>query len=165
MLTALVAAALTFATPQGWQAGKPTSGMRFAEFTLPKTAGDAQDAQLIIYYFGKEGAGSIDDNMERWIGQMQQPDGKPSKSVAKRETRTVNGLKVTLLDVTGIYAGDVMGGGAHGGGGGGTALSRMRAGVIETPNGPYFIKLTGPVKTVTTWEQAFAQFIASLKYQ
>lgn len=165
MLTALFAAALTFATPQGWQQAKSTSSMRFAEFTLPKAPGDAQDAQLIVYYFGKEGAGSIDDNMERWIGQMQQPDGKPSASLAKKETRTVNGLKVTLLDVTGIYAGDMMGGsGAHGGGTS-NALSRMRAGVIETPNGPYFIKLTGPVKTVTNWDQAFNQFVSSLKFQ
>lgn len=165
MLFALLAA-LTFATPQGWQQAKTTSSMRFAEFTLPKAPGDAEDAQLVVYYFGKEGAGSVDDNMERWIGQVRQPDGKPSNSVAKKETRTVNGLSVTLLDVTGVYGGGDMGGsaGAHGSAGG-TGLARMRAGVIQTPNGPYFIKLTGPVKTVTKWDQAFNQFLSSLKFQ
>ena len=28
---------------------------------------------------------------------------------------------------------------------------RLRAGVVETSNGPYFIKLTGPEKTVAKW--------------
>jgi len=166
MLFAILAAALSFATPPGWQQGKPSSSMRFAEFTLPKAAGDAEDAQLIVYYFGAGGAGSVEENMDRWIGQMHQPDGKSSKDVAKRETRTVNGLTVTLLDVSGIYAGGDMGGGAGAhGSSAGTTLARMRAGVIQTPNGPYFIKLTGPAKTVAKWDQAFNQFIASLKFQ
>lgn len=166
MLLALLAAALMFATPQGWQQDKTTSSMRFAQFTLPKAPGDAEDAQLVVYYFGTQGAGSVEENMDRWISQMHQPDGKPSSSVAKRETRTVNGLSVTLLDVTGIYAGGDMGGGAGAhGGAGGTALARMRAGVVQTPNGPYFLKLTGPAKTVTKWDQAFNQFVSSLKFQ
>ena len=42
---------------------------------------------------------------------------------------------------------------------------RLRAAVIETPNGPYFIKLTGPAKTIAAAEKAFEQFLASLKYQ
>jgi hypothetical protein len=74
-------------------------------------------------------------------------------------------MSVTLLDVTGIYAGGDMGGGAGAHGGGATGLARMRAGVIQTPNGPYFVKLTGPLKTVTKWDQAFNQFVSSLKFQ
>ena len=35
--------------------------------------------------------------------------------------------------------------------------------VVYTPNGPYFIKLTGPAKTIAKWERAFEQFVASLK--
>ncbi len=40
---------------------------------------------------------------------------------------------------------------------------RLRAGVVETPNGPYFIKLTGPEKTVTRWNPAYEQFVSSFK--
>jgi hypothetical protein len=116
---------------------------------------------LIVYYFGGEG-GSVEANMDRWVGQMQQPDGKPSKSVARREQRTVNGLKLTLLDVSGRYVADSMPGG-------GQPLNkpdfRMRAGVVQTPNGPYFLKLTGPQKTVGNWDQAFEKFVSSLKYE
>ena len=45
--------------------------------------------------------GSVDANLDRWLGQMEQADGKPSKAVAKTATMTTNGLKVTVLDVSG----------------------------------------------------------------
>src|SRR6266545_2733494 len=102
MLLIALAAALTFTTPEGWQQGKPSSTMRVAELTLPRAPGDAADAQLIVYYFGGQG-GSVDANIERWVGQIQQPDGKASSAVAKKESRTVNGLAVTLVDVSGTY--------------------------------------------------------------
>jgi hypothetical protein len=94
---------------------------------------------------------------------MQSPDGKPSKEKAKTENTTVNGLKVTLLDVAGTYAGADMGGGS------GSTQSkpnyRMRAGVIETPKGAYFIKLVGPEKTVGRWDQAFEAFVKSAEFK
>ena len=46
----LLAPGLTFVTPQGWKSTTSGSSMRVAEFTLPRTAGDAEDAQLVVYY-------------------------------------------------------------------------------------------------------------------
>jgi hypothetical protein len=40
----------------------------------------------------------------------------------------------------------------------------LRAAVIETPNGPYFIKLVGPAKTIAAHEKAFEQFLSSIGY-
>src|SRR6202521_2560460 len=80
------AAGLTFTAPAGWTVGRPGSPMRVAEFTLPRAAGDSEDAQLVVYYFGGRG-GSVDANIQRWIGQIQQPGGKPSSAAAKKETR------------------------------------------------------------------------------
>jgi hypothetical protein len=37
--------------------------------------------------------------------------------------------------------------------------------VVETPNGPYFVKLTGPAKTIGASEAAFEQFLSSVRYQ
>jgi hypothetical protein len=162
LAAALLAAGLTFATPDGWKTSPPTSSMRVAEFTLPRAAGDPDDAQLIVYYFGAAGAGSIDANMQRWIGQMQQADGKPSSAAAKKESRKVNGLTVSLVDVSGTYTAETApGASAHHN----SANYRLRAGVVETPQGPYFIKLTGPEKTVSKWDAAFNQFISSLRVQ
>jgi hypothetical protein len=36
--------------------------------------------------------------------------------------------------------------------------------VIETSNGPYFIKLTGPAKTVAASEKQFEAFLGSVKF-
>ena len=124
----LLAAGLTFTTPDGWKQAPSGSSMRVAEFTLPRAAGDPDDAQLVVYYFGGSG-GSVDANMQRWIGQMAQPDGKPSSAVAKKESRKVNGLTVSLVDVSGTYTADMSPGASthHD-----NAHYRMRAGVVET---------------------------------
>lgn len=149
---------LVFQPPTGWISEPPTSAMRVAQYRLPRAEGDAEDASLVTSYLGGQG-GSVEANLERWTDQMEQPDGSPSKDKATTKTVTVNSLKVTLLDVTGTYRADTMmpGGGAR--------LDkpnfRMRAAVIETPRGPYFVKLVGPVKTVGRWDEAFMKFIES----
>jgi len=154
-----LAGTLAYVAPQGWQKQPVASSMRVAEFVLPRADGDIEDAQLVIYYFGGSG-GSVEANLQRWVGQMQQPDGKPSSAVAKRETRAVNGLSVTLLDVSGTYVAETAPGSTdrHN-----KPNFRLRAGVVETANGPYFLKLTGPAKTIAKWDRAFNQFVASLK--
>jgi len=155
---ALLAAGLSFTAPEGWQQSPASSSMRVAEFTLPRAASDGEDAQLIVYYFGGSG-GSVDANITRWIAQMQQPDGKPIVD-AKRVSRTVNGLSVTLVDVAGTYVAETApGASAHHN----KPNFRLRAGVVDTPNGPYFIKLTGPEKTVTRWDRAYEQFVGSVR--
>jgi len=155
---ALLAAGLSFTAPDGWRQAPASSSMRVAEFTLPRAAGDAEDAQLIVYYFGGSG-GSVDANITRWIAQMQQPDGKPIVD-AKRVSRTVNGLSVTLVDVAGTYVAETAPGASarHN-----KPHFRLRAGVVDTPNGPYFIKLTGPQATVTAQKDAFVKFVESAK--
>jgi hypothetical protein len=153
-------AALKFDVPAGWIVQKPASSMRVAEFTLPKAAGDAEDAALTLYYFGGQG-GTVQANLDRWIGQMTQPDGRPSKDVAKTTTsQTASGLKVTIVDLPGTYVAEVAPGsterhnkpGFH-----------LRAAVIETSEGPYFLKLTGPAKTVAKWSDSVSAFVKSIR--
>jgi hypothetical protein len=155
------AASLTYTAPAAWKPVATSSSMRVAQFALPHAPDDAKDAELVIYYFGGSG-GSVDANIQRWIGQMQQPDGKPSTAVAKQTKRTVNGLAVTLVDVSGTYVAEMTPGSQerHN-----SPNYRLRAAVIETANGPYFIKLTGPVRTVAAHEKSFEQFLESVKYE
>jgi hypothetical protein len=161
LVLAALAAGLTFTPPDGWTALRPSSSMRVAEFALPRAPGDSEDAQLVIYYFGGSG-GSVDANIGRWIAQIHQSDGRSSTAVAKRDTHAVNGLTVSLVDVSGTYVAETSPGSTE-------RLNkpgfRLRAGVVETARGPYFIKLTGPAKTVARWDAAFTQFIGSLKLQ
>jgi hypothetical protein len=134
--------------------------MRVAEFVLPARNGSAGNAELVLYFFGGS-AGSVDANIERWLGQMQQPDGRPTTQVATRETRTINGLKVSLLDVSGTYVAEVTPGAAekHNSTG-----FRMRAAVVETPRGPYYLKLVGPADTVASWNTSVDEFLSGLSF-
>jgi len=160
VVAAVAAAGLTYTSPAGWTTVPTSSSMRVAQFTLPREKGDPEPAELVVYYFGGSG-GSVEANIERWLAQMQQPDGRPSKAVATRESRTVNGLSVSLVDVSGTYVAETAPGSAehHN-----SPNFRLRAGVVQTPGGPYFIKLTGPAKTVAAQSQAFDRFVASLAY-
>jgi len=91
---------------------------------------------------------------------MVQPDGKPSAQVAKTSKLTANGLTITLVDVSGTYVAEVTPGSAE-------RLNkpgfRQRAAVIETAEGPYFIKLVGPAATVAKWDESFMTFLRSVK--
>jgi hypothetical protein len=136
--------------------------MRAAQYVLPKAEGDSEDASLVVYYFGQGQGGSVGANLDRWVGQMQQPDGSSSKEKARTEKTTVNGLAVTLLDVTGTYTAEMSPGSGtrHN-----KSMSRMRAAVVETPKGAYFVKLVGPEKTVGAWDQQFNEFINSFEFK
>src|SRR5262245_33108167 len=104
--TLFAAASLKFDVPQGWVTKAPTSSMRVAEFTLPKVAGDPEDAALTVFYFGGQG-GSVQANLDRWISQMTQPDGKPSKDLAQTTKISSRNLPITLVDLTGTYVAEV----------------------------------------------------------
>ncbi len=71
------------------------------------------------------------------------------------------GLKVTLVDVPGTYVAEITPGSRqrHN-----SPNFHLRAAVIETTNGPYFIKLTGPAKTIAGAEKAFDAFLSSVKF-
>ena len=153
-------ATLKYDIPQGWVSAPPSSSMRVAEFTLPRAAGDAADAALVIYYF-QGGGGSVQANIDRWIQQMEAPGGRPAKDLAKTSEMQSHGLTITLLDASGTYTAEMSPGSAehHD-----NANYRMRAAVVETSAGPYFIKLTGPQKTVAKWDASFMAFIKSLRF-
>ena len=161
MVLHIYAAGLTYTAPPEWKPVTTSSSMRVAQFALPHKSTDAVDGELVIYYFGGSG-GTVEANIERWIGQMNQPDGKPSSTLAKRDTRTVNGLKVTLVDVSGTYVAEMSPGSGqlHNSPG-----FRLRAAVIETANGPYFIKLTGPAQTIAAFDKQYEAFVSSIKFQ
>ena len=152
---------LKFRVPPGWVEEERTSSMRVAQYRLPKVEGDTEDASLVLYYFGQNQGGSVTANIDRWIAQMKQPDGSAVKD-AKQITFETGGLKVTTIDVSGTYVAETAPGS-------GTFLnkpaSRLRAAVVETPNGFYYVKLVGPEKTVTHWNDSFLSYIRSFEFK
>jgi hypothetical protein len=153
---------LHYKVPDGWVVAQPSSKMRIAQFKLPKADGDSEDVELVLYYFGANQGGSPGANIDRWISQLQQADGSSSKDKAKTESLTVNGLKITMVDVSGRYTAEM----APGSGKFYDNTNyRLRAAVIETPKGNYFLKLVGPAKTVGRWEQSFTDYLKSFEFK
>lgn len=157
---------LRYEVPEGWQAEKPNSNMRVAQYKLPRAEGDRADAELVLYYFGQGQGGSKQANIDRWLNQMQQSDGSPTKEKAKIETMTVNGMPVTTVDVLGKYNGGMAAPGASPSATPSDMSDyRLRAAIIDTPKGSYFVKLTGPQKTVSRWDQAYTDYIKSFDFK
>ena len=92
---------------------------------------------------------------------MSQPDGKASKDVAKTSTmKTKSGLAVSLVNLSGTYIAEVTPGSTERFNKPGF---RLRAAVVETPEGNYFVKLTGPAKTIAQWDASFVAFLNSIR--
>ena len=152
---------LKFTIPQGWISETPATASRKAQYKLPRAEGDSEDAQLVIYYFGG-GGGTPQANVDRWVGEFTGLDGKPASGSAKVTHKTINGIPLTLVDVSGTYASSMgsMMKGEHAKSG-----IRLLGAIAESGNGPWFIKLTGPAKTVAKWESSFQSFLNSIKQE
>jgi hypothetical protein len=152
LLAADSGAGVHWTTPASWKA-EAQRPMRLATYTV------APGGECGIYYFGAGEGGSVDANLDRWISQFLQADGKPSKAAAKIAKRAIHGIPVTTVDVSGAYTG-MAGPTAQQG----PAVSgyRMLGAIAEGPQGSIFFKFTGPAKTVAANQAAFDKMLASL---
>ena len=155
------AAGLRFAHPADWVRVPAPSDMRAAQFRVPKAAGDSEDGEAVLFFFGKGQGGSAQDNLDRWYAQMTQPDGKASKDAGVVTIKTVRGLKVTALDLPGTYK--PMPAMGHGGDAAPQPGSRLLAAVVEGEGGPWFFRVIGPDATVKANKPAFDTLLESLE--
>jgi hypothetical protein len=116
-------------------------------------------AELVAYHFGATGAGSVEANLARWFGQFEQPDGRPSKDAARVEQRTIAGLQVTRVEVSGRYVAEVRPGAQerHD-----QADAAMLAAIIQAADGAYYLKMVGPRATVEAARAGFDAMLASI---
>ena len=149
---------LLLKAPGAWQKSKPRVNMIEAEFKILPAEGDKANGRLTIMGAG----GSIQANIDRWKGQFKDPGGSGAKN-SKVETVEIKGVKVHMVDISGNFM--------EGMGGPFAPKTekenyRMLAAIIETPNnGNYFVKLTGPKKTIGAQAKAFKAFIESLEVE
>jgi hypothetical protein len=147
---------LKLRAPDGWKRKKPQSSIIEHEFVVPAAAGDSPDGRVTVMGAG----GSVDANVDRWIGQFSQPDGKSTKERATTKKIKAAGEDVHLVDISGTFK-DQLGPLAP-------AVERpkyrMLSAIITTKkSGNYFVKFYGPERTVADNEKAFVTMIERLE--
>ncbi len=148
--------AIAFVPPAQWKFERPSSQMRRAQLKAPGADGDAE---LVVYFFGGGGAGSAQDNIDRWVGQFRNKDGSPIADVKPTEQK-VGDFKVTRVEVAGQYSGGMDPRGQQQPG---KSNQRLIATIVETPTGPYYFKFVGPNASVAENREAFDQLVASIE--
>ncbi len=149
-------------TPTDWKMQKPSNRLRTHQFLVPRASGDKEDAEMVIFHFGAGSGGSAADNIKRWKTMFAPPEGKTIDDVSKVEKFKVGDVSVAYLDVRGtyLYKNPPFAPNAK--------VERKpnfrRYGVIfESPNGPYFITLTGPARTMEQQKKGFDEWIKGFK--
>jgi hypothetical protein len=148
--------------PAGWKMQPPSNKLRAYQFLVPRADGDKEDAELVVFYFGPGGGGTAEDNIKRWKSMFQPPEGKKIDDVSRVEKFKVGDVPVTSLDVHGTYLYKFPPFDPN-------AKVRKKAdfrrlGVIfESKNGPYFITLTGPAKTIAQQKKGFDEWLKGFK--
>lgn len=145
---------ISLAIPEAWRQTDASNKFRLAQFAVPKVNGDADGGEYVVYYF--EGAGGgIDDNIRRWVNQFRSKDRKLKITSGK----CPHGDYV-LVDLSGTWMKPV-----------GPPIQQK---TVETPHsralsailtvkdhGNYFLRLTGPQKTVSANADSFRAVIGA----
>ena len=143
--------------PPTWIRQEPKSRIVEHEFSIAAAAGDPAGARVTMMSAG----GSVEANIDRWIGQFTQPDGSATRDRAQVQQQTVAKQTVHQVDVSGTFQDQP-------GGPFGPKVERpgyrMLAAIIATEKGGnFFVKLYGPAKTVETAKASFDSLLASLQ--
>ena len=146
------AGGLSWAAPATWKADAPRP-MRAATYKIPSVKGDAEEAECGVFYFGQGQGGSVEQNVQRWVGQFEGAKSPPTKK------EKVAGFDVTTLELEGTYTG--------GGGPMGPKVTKpgfkLLGAIVEGPEGAIFFKLTGPAKTVEAARGDFTKMVKAIK--
>jgi hypothetical protein len=147
------AGGITFEAPAKWKSLPPQSAMRKAVLTVPSAKDDAAVAELVVFAF-RGGAGTVEQNIDRWESQFKTSDG----GAAKIETKKVKGknVDVTRAAVGGVYNDPFGKSGAK-------PSYRLLGGIVETPEASYFLKLVGPKDVVDAAEKDFDNLLSTIQ--
>jgi hypothetical protein len=147
MASAVVPAAdgpeLKWTAPPEWQSKAP-SAMRKATYLV--AGDDGTRAELSVTAFPGSVGGEL-ANVNRWRGQLQLPpiaDAELEEAVARKK---INGLDVTLVDLTGGAAGQPV---------------RLLGAIVPVNGANWFFKFTGPATLVAREKSSFLALVQSL---
>lgn len=144
------AAGVKWVVPAAWkaQAERP---MRVATYEIPAAPG-ADAGECGVFYFGQGQGGSVEENLSRWVQQFE------AASAPKKTEKTVRGLRVHMIDVSGTY---LASGGPMMKSQGKKPGYRLLGAIVEAPRGLVFFKCTGQAPTMGKAQADFESLIGS----
>jgi len=143
---------VTWTVPKGWLT-QIEGQMRIATYIVPGAA-PGEDAECAVFYFGPGAGGGVEMNLQRWQDEFESVETRESKP------RTVGGIAIATLAVSGTYSGHTMRTDAAAGPHEHWAL---RGAIAQGPQGDVFFKLTGPAATVAAAAPRFDAMLGSIR--
>ncbi len=140
-------AAIAWKVPAGWQTLENPTSIRLATYAI---AG----ADVSVSRAG----GGTEANIDRWVRQFDEAGQE------KRATKTVRGLKIMVVEVSGTYLGSGMALPAAGTDDHANDKKNwaLLGAVVETPGSSYFFKMTGPAASVKNAHKSFDALLDSV---
>jgi hypothetical protein len=151
--------------PAAWKQMEPDPKLgrfRVNQFAIPKSEGDKEDAELVIFFFGKGSGGGTADNVKRWKGMFAAPAGKTIDDLTKIEMFKVGDVDITYVTISGTYL---------------TKFPpfapnakvipkenyRFIGVIFDSKDGPYFMRVTGAARTVDANKEGFDKWLKGFK--
>lgn len=138
-------------SPASWKL-QAARQMRVATYDVPAAPG-SEPGECGVFYFGQGQGGSVEDNLSRWVGQFE------GAGAPKKGEKTVHGLKVHLVDVSGTY---LASGGPMMKSQGKKPGYRLLGAIVEGPQGNVFFKCIGPAATINKAQGDFDSLVGSV---
>lgn len=150
--TLLTVSSVEFRHPSAWQKSPPANSMQKAALQVAPDSGEGPTICVWLPNIG----GDTASNVQRWKGMVTNPDtGSPAEAAV--ETRTISGMKVTTVAMSGTYASMTSGSSKPLPGQG------FRGAIIEAPSGSIFVRMTGPKEQVDAASAAWDQMILAIR--
>lgn len=146
--------AFTFKRPPTWQWVVANTPMRKAQLHIPDpTNPAAPGADAVFFTFGPGQGGDANQNIARWVGQFDKPEGVAPVV----ESATIKGTKVSRVRVErGTFSSGMPGQPT-------TPQENygLYGAILESPQGDVYVKLTGPAEIVKAAAANFEAMIQS----
>lgn len=147
---------ITLVVPETWEAKPQVREPRVAHLEIPASEEGKEKGEYVVFYFGPQGAGGVQANVERWVGQFETEGRK-----VRRYSGEGTAGKYTVVDLAGTYKKPI-----------GPPIMRQSKSmpgwrvlnvVVETKSGPYFLKVDGPEKLIGAIESDFRKSFGGKK--
>ena len=147
---------LSIKVPAKFEKQEPKSRIIQYEFSAPKPEGAAADGRMTVMVAG----GSVEANIQRWIGQFQNPTGPDGKKAPETVKKEQDGVTIHMVDLNGTYFDSA---------GGPFAPKvnrenyRMLGAILVTGDTQVFLKFYGPQETMKKYAEDFSSILKSVK--